>query len=148
MNSNQRKRIYISIILFGIILVIIGLGYLYSSSASQPVYSFLCKSRGCTSVCNGNTRCILEYQDGKKEYYCCPHCAFPERIWKLGHGERIRKTTVIDFETGKPINAVGAYYLVDSQLHLCCSPSILAFRTKLQAERFQQTYGGVITRLR
>ena len=141
------KKIYIAVISIGLILAVIGLGYLRGDSASQPIQSYLCKSRGCTGVCNGSTRCILEYQDGKKEYYCCPHCAFPERMWKLGHGDRIRKVTVVDFETGKTINAVGAYYLIDSQLHGCCSPSIVAFRTKLQAERFQQTYGGAISHL-
>ncbi|MDI6784492.1 MAG: nitrous oxide reductase accessory protein NosL [bacterium] len=142
------KKIYILVISIGIILVVVGLGYLRGSSASQPIQSYLCKSRGCNGVCNGSTQCIIQYWDGKKEYYCCPHCAFPERIWKLGHGDQIRKVTVVDFGTGKTINAVGAYYLVDSNLHLCCSPSIVAFRTKLQAERFQQNYGGVITRPR
>jgi len=141
------KKIYIPVISIGIILVVIGLGYLRGYSASQPIQSYLCKSRGRNGVCNGSTRCILEYQNGKKEYYCCPHCAFPERMWKLGHGDRIRKVTVVDFETGKTINAVGAYYLIDSQLHVCCSPSVVAFRTKLQAERFQQTYGGAISHL-
>lgn len=142
------KKIYFVIFFFGLILAVLGFGYLHGfSNASQPVESYVCKSHGCDKVCNGSTRCVLEYQDGKKEYYCCPHCAFPERIWKLNHGEHIRKVTVIDFETGKTINAIGAYYLIDSKLHLCCSPSIIAFRTKRQADRFQQIYGGTISHL-
>lgn len=97
------KKVFISVIFLGIVLAIIGVGYLSGNTASQPIQSYLCCARGCTDVCNGSTRCILEYWDGKKEYYCCPHCAFPERMWKLVHGEHIRKTMVVDFETGKPL---------------------------------------------
>jgi hypothetical protein len=141
------RKVYIATIPIGLFLAIIGVGYLHGSSVSQPVQSYVCKSHGCEKVCNGSTRCILEYQDGKKEYYCCPSCGFPNRMQKLSHGEKIHRVMVVDFETGKTINAVSAYYLIGSKLKLCCSPSVLAFRTKLQTKRFQQVYGGTISRL-
>jgi hypothetical protein len=141
------RKAYIATIPIGLFLAIIGVGYLHGSSASQPVQAYVCKSHGCDKVCNGSTRCVLEYQDGKKEYYCCPGCGFPNRMQKLIKGEHIRRVTVIDFETGKTINAVGTYYLIGSKLRICCSPSILAFHTKSQAERFQQVYGGTISHL-
>lgn len=119
MNDSRIIKI-ISVFSVILLIVIFGISYLSGHSSSLPVQSYSCSARGCGNACNGSTRCILEYQDGKKEYYCCPHCAFPNRMWKLGHGEHIRKVMVVDFETGKTINAVGAYYLVDSKLHICC----------------------------
>lgn len=141
------KKLYIAVIVLGLILVMGGLGYLHNSDASQPVESYVCSSHGCDKVCNGSTRCVLEYQDGKKEYYCCPGCGFPNRMQKLSHGVTIHYVTVMDFETRKTLNAIGAYYLVGSKLQICCSPSILAFRTKHQAQRFQLAYGGTISHL-
>jgi nitrous oxide reductase accessory protein NosL len=42
------------------------------------------------------------------------------------------------------ISAGQAYYLVGSEVSVCCVPSILAFGTSTDAEKFQKGFGGQV----
>jgi hypothetical protein len=142
------KLIFVFLIFLGLILYCAGglvVSYDYHGNLPEPCRN--CYLRTGRYKCSMNTQCIISYGNGKRECYCCPVCGFPQRQWLINHGYRIQKTLVTDYETEKLITATSAYYLIDSRIHGCCSPSVVAFQTKPQAERFQQIYGGTISHL-
>lgn len=47
-----------------------------------------------------------------------------------------------DFLHGHMISANQAFYLIGSDLNICCVPSILSFGSKQEAEKFQTGFGG------
>ncbi len=129
---------------FTVLCFVLLLGITYNrNSAIPPPYCQHCKTTLSTN--HSCSLCIIYYWNGRKECYCCPHCAFPEKVRETKLGYQIQKMTVMDFETGKGINAFKSYYLVGSRLKTCCTPSIVAFHDFHQAQRYQSQYGGAIT---
>jgi nitrous oxide reductase accessory protein NosL len=47
-----------------------------------------------------------------------------------------------DFLHGHMISAGRAIYVIESQLTVCCVPSILSFGSRQEAERFRKGFGG------
>ncbi|MCB9453168.1 MAG: DeoR family transcriptional regulator [Anaerolineaceae bacterium] len=84
------------------------------------------------------TSFIINTTSGEKVYGCCPHCG-------LLLLERHPDTTLVltrDFLYGRMVNAGDAYYLIDSDIAVCCAPSVLCFAGERDAQRFQQGFGG------
>lgn len=69
---------------------------------------------------------------------CCPHCGF---LLIDQHPDATSALTV-DFLYGKQINVRQAIYLVASEVQLCCAPSVFAFASIEDAQRFQAGFGG------
>ncbi len=95
---------------------------------------------------------------------CCPRCGLRfERA-----NDDVVAAKVADFTTGELVPAEGAYYVEGSMVHLCahdliqrdamgvlyrlvwdrCLPSLVAFKTKGQAELFRRQHGGEINTYR
>ena len=122
----------------------------FRNSDPPPPYCLHCKTHLENTASRSPSCCIIYHWDGRKEWYCCPHCALPEREQKLKLGYQIWKTTVQDYATGKSIDATKAWYLIGSNspnLYSCCTPNVISFQTQPQAEQYRKQYGGVITRL-
>jgi DeoR/GlpR family transcriptional regulator of sugar metabolism len=72
---------------------------------------------------------------------CCEHCGF------LMH-ERLRNEKVnaitYDFITENPITAFNAYYVFGSSAIPCCSPSVIPFANREDAEKFSKGFGGEV----
>ena len=112
----------------------------------------------CLRPLHPNVKVTAEI-DGKRVEVCCPRCAITE-----ANQERkpVRLISVHDYSTGKAMPPEGAWYVEGSRVLACdhvgmhmnemketqemaydrCSPGILTFATKPQAEDFTAANGG------
>ena len=60
----------------------------------------------------------------------------------LANNPNISTAMTIDFVYGKMLNVSQAWYVLNSNVVLCCSPSILSFSNQDDATRFSQGFGG------
>lgn len=98
----------------------------------------------CQMTPRSQTQMTLNLADGTAKRACCPHCGL--------HGlqmmsARIVSALVTDFLRGNIITAQSAIYLVEPDITVCCTPTVLAFQRKDDAERFQKGFGGHLMRM-
>lgn len=81
--------------------------------------------------------------EGRKFNFCCPHCGL------IMYSRQANSWQILatDFLHGHVITASEAHYLIDPDLTICCSPSVLAFSSHGEALKFQQGFGGRIVNL-
>jgi nitrous oxide reductase accessory protein NosL len=94
----------------------------------------------CEMHINGRTTVAIQTQSGDQLQTCCPHCGF----LLLNDLKNVTSVLVRDFLYGRMINAWQATYLLESDVLLCCMPSVLVFATKADARRFQTGFKGRI----
>jgi predicted transcriptional regulator len=94
----------------------------------------------CEMHINGRTTVAIQTQSGDQLQTCCPHCGF----LLLNDLPNVTSVLVRDFLYGRTINAWQAVYLLESDVQLCCMPSVLCFATKSDAKRFQAGFKGRI----
>lgn len=80
----------------------------------------------------------LEMVSGEQAKTCCAHCG----LMVLEHNPGVNAAMTADFLYGSMMNVRMGIYLVDSRVQPCCAPSVLAFRSRADAERFQTGFGG------
>lgn len=93
----------------------------------------------CNQISPSRTTFILQCEE-KQLQACCPHCG----LLLTCTSERFSVALTTDFLYGHMINARQATYLVDSEVTLCCHPSVLAFSSTEEAVRFQRGFSGTI----
>ncbi|WP_448583296.1 DeoR family transcriptional regulator [Thermocrinis sp.] len=71
---------------------------------------------------------------------CCAHCGF--LLFNELQENELQSCMTRDFISGNPINCFSAWYVVDSSAIPCCSPSVIAFGNKQDAEKFAKGFGG------
>lgn len=71
--------------------------------------------------------------------YCCPHCGLCNIEMPLPPAATIFAT---DFLYGTLTDASRATFLIASRVDICCTPSVLCFKQRDDAERFRQGFGG------
>ncbi|PWH14650.1 MAG: hypothetical protein DDG59_12520 [Anaerolineae bacterium] len=76
--------------------------------------------------------------EGNLYRLCCPHCGL---MAYRQHGDSWQ-TLATDFLHGHVITAFQAHYLIDLELTICCSPTVLAFDSRAEALKFQKGFGG------
>jgi DeoR family transcriptional regulator, copper-sensing transcriptional repressor len=106
-----------------------------SISTSSPATCALCEMH-----VNGRTTFGIQTQSGDQLQSCCPHCGF----LLLGGLKNVTSVLVRDFLYGRMINAWQASYLLESDVQLCCLPSVLCFANRTDAKRFQSGFKGRI----
>lgn len=72
---------------------------------------------------------------------CCEHCGL--MLHKKYESQDVSAITY-DFITEKVTNALDAYYVVASSAVPCCSPSVIPFVSKEDAEKFAKGFGGKV----
>ena len=77
-------------------------------------------------------------QGGEKLFACCPHCG----LLLLQQVEGVDSALTPDFLHGRRINVFQAYFVIGSEVRVCCLPSTICFATQLEAEKFQRGFGG------
>jgi hypothetical protein len=112
----------------------------------------------CLRPLHGNLKVTAEI-DGKRAEVCCPRCAITEANQEH---KPVRLITVHDYSTGKAMSPEGVWYVEGSRVMACdhvgmhmddmknaqpmtydrCSPGILTFATKQQADDFTAANGG------
>ncbi len=98
---------------------------------------------GSCAMCNRSvperTAVILRSQERGRLAACCPHCG----LALLEH-DAPGLMLVTDFLYHQVVSANDASYLVGSGVTSCCTPGILAFGNRGDAERFRQGFGGQV----
>ncbi|WP_457641706.1 DeoR family transcriptional regulator [Persephonella sp.] len=70
---------------------------------------------------------------------CCEHCGL---LLHQKYADKEVSAITYDFITENPISALNAYFVVGSSAVPCCSPSVIPFASKEDAEKFQKGFGG------
>ena len=94
----------------------------------------------CRGETNIRTTFIIEQKDGEKLSACCSHCG----MMALANNTNVNTAMTVDFVYGKMLNVSQAWYVLNSAVLLCCSPSILSFSNRDDATRFAQGFGGEV----
>lgn len=94
----------------------------------------------CRGETNVRTTFIIEQTDGRKLSACCAHCG----MMALANNTEASTAMTMDFIYGKMLSVSQAWYVLNSSVVLCCSPSILSFSNREDAVRFTQGYGGEV----
>lgn len=96
-------------------------------------------------VCGGKPRArvrmALHLSDGTTWWACCPHCGL---LGVALHGDKVVTAVVPDFLTGQVVSAHQATFLVGPDVTFCCTPTVLAFQHRRDAERFRRGFGGQV----
>jgi DeoR/GlpR family transcriptional regulator of sugar metabolism len=83
---------------------------------------------------------ILQLADGEQLTACCPHCGL---LLLAQHPDSLAAMAT-DFLYSNKINVSQAFFLVNSSVTVCCSPSVLCFASQDEAERFCKGFGGEV----
>ncbi len=94
----------------------------------------------CGREISPRTAFIFEQKDGTRNSACCAHCG----LMALSHRTDINTAMTTDFFYGTILNARQTWYVLDSEVSLCCRPSVLSFSNKKDADRFVSGFGGSV----
>jgi hypothetical protein len=93
--------------------------------------------RMCDRPVQQRTAFTIRLENGSVQTACCPHCGL-----LLLDDQKVASVLATDFLYGRVVNAAQAVYLLESQVAICCVPSVLAFADADDARRFQKGFGG------
>ena len=94
----------------------------------------------CSKPISQRTVFIVKLENGDEVRACCSHCG----LMLQGRSQNVWQSLTADYLYGHMISAGQAFYLVGSEVSICCVPSILAFGSSTEAEKFQKGFGGQI----
>jgi DeoR family transcriptional regulator, copper-sensing transcriptional repressor len=100
-------------------------------------------NQGCVMCGMGNkerTAFVVNCADGSQLQACCPHCG----IMVLAAREQAISAMAADFLHGRMINVRSAFFLVDPELSVCCTPTVLCFQRHDEVKKFQRGFGGEV----
>ncbi|WP_029523472.1 DeoR family transcriptional regulator [Persephonella sp. KM09-Lau-8] len=83
----------------------------------------------------------ITIEDTKVVETCCEHCGF---LLHSRYEDKKVSAITYDFITENPISALNAWYVVGSSAVPCCSPSVIPFASKEDAEKFSKGFGGQV----
>jgi DNA-binding Lrp family transcriptional regulator len=94
----------------------------------------------CGIGVNQRTAISIYLVDGSQVMACCPHCG----LMYISRHPEVQSGLVTDYLYGKMHNVRQAVYLLNSEVQICCSPSLLCFASDEDAGRFQTGFGGQV----
>ncbi|MFZ1044010.1 MAG: DeoR family transcriptional regulator [Anaerolineales bacterium] len=97
----------------------------------------------CGAGTNSRTAFLIELNDGKQLIACCAHCG----LMALANLADIKSAMTTDFLHGTIINARPAWYVLNSDISLCCKPSVLSFASRDDALHFTKGFKGEVSGL-
>jgi DNA-binding Lrp family transcriptional regulator len=102
---------------------------------------------GETAVCHlcggavlDRTAFAVMRQGGGKLLACCSHCG----ILLLQEVSDVSSILSPDFLHGRRVNVLQAFFVVGSEVQVCCLPSTICFANQLDAQKFQRGFGGEV----
>lgn len=95
----------------------------------------------CRKTVNDRTAFRIQSINGEISVACCSHCGL--LALELNPTVNIAALTP-DYLYGSMVNVRQAHYLIESRVSLCCTPSVLSFAKKTDAEDFRLGFGGRI----
>jgi hypothetical protein len=114
-------------------------GAVISGAPSTEQTCFVCHREQ-----HSRTPMVLRMTDEGHRNTCCPHCG----LMALADARaRVSSALVTDFLYGRMVNCRAATFVIDPQINICCTPTILAFEKREDAQRFQKGFGGRVSDL-
>lgn len=92
----------------------------------------------CGKPISQRTLFIVKFENGEEKRACCAHCG----LMLQSRIQRVWQSLTADYLYGHMISVGQAYYVIGSEVNICCVPSVLAFGSKPEAEKFQRGFGG------
>lgn len=92
----------------------------------------------CGKPVSQRTVFIVKFENGEEKRACCAHCG----LMMQSREKNVWQSFTTDCLYGHMISAGLAYYLIGSEVNICCVPSVLTFVSKQEAEKFQIGFGG------
>lgn len=98
----------------------------------------------CYAPLSLRTQVVLHLADGSQRRACCPHCG----LMALSRSQdSVSAFLVTDFLRGRVVNGRTATFLASPTVSVCCTPTVLAFESAEDAQRFQTGFGGQLLNL-
>lgn len=94
----------------------------------------------CQKPVSLRTVFLVQLANGEEKRACCAHCG----LMMQSREENLWQSLTADYLRGYMVSAGQAVYLIGSELNICCIPSVLAFGSRSDAEKFQKGFGGQI----
>lgn len=95
-------------------------------------------------LCGGRVRQRTAFtvtaKTGERLDACCPHCG----LMLLQQIEGVSSALTVDFLYGRRVNTYRATFVIDSDVRVCCIPSVLCFAAEEDAVKFQNGFGGQV----
>lgn len=98
----------------------------------------------CGKSTSDRTIFVITLSGGESKRACCPHCG----LMLQGQTEGPMQSMTADFLYGHMISVTQAFFVVQSELNICCVPSVLSFGSKQEAEKFMKGFGGRVDGLK
>lgn len=92
----------------------------------------------CGKSVHERTVFLFSLPNGEQRRACCAHCGLMLQQGTPGASQAM----TADFLHGHIVSAGQAVFLLESELTVCCVPSVLSFGSRTEAERFQKGFGG------
>jgi len=108
------------------------------SVGSKPVRRDTCAM--CEREVQERTAFVVQCEDDLQLKACCPHCG----IMLLSTRSQVVSALATDFLHAHMINVRSATFLVNPDLTVCCTPTVLCFQRRDEAEKFQSGFGGEV----
>lgn len=144
------------ILIMGLVALGVVIFFLYPSMRSEGGTCRLCSEKIHAGM--GYT---IMLADGGEVKTCCPACGLR---FQVRNPSKVAAASVIDFASGKAIEATSAYYVEGSDVTHCspdavmrddlggtfvidwhrCNPGLIAFASRAAAAAFQARHGGRI----
>ncbi len=106
-----------------------------------PVKCGICSKQ----ITDERLKVTVNYKEaGKKEEFCCAHCAVMAAVHTIADLNSLSSIMGRDFIYGNPLDLRNAFLLLKTEVIPCCSPPILVFAKKNDAEKFKKGFGGEI----
>jgi hypothetical protein len=84
---------------------------------------------------------LFQGGDGRSWRACCPHCA----VMGLSQLPQPPSSILVTgFLYGRTLPARSASFLLQPEITICCTPTVLAFEREEYSERFRQGFGGAV----
>lgn len=107
--------------------------------APTPVQGEVCFM--CHTTPRSQTQMTLHMSNGSVQRACCPHCGLHGMAMM---GDQVVSALASDFLRGNAVTAQAATYVVQPDVTICCTPTVLAFQDVEDAKRFQHGFGGEV----
>jgi DNA-binding Lrp family transcriptional regulator len=108
-------------------------------AASTPVRS-PDHCAACGGTINARTAFLIMLESKENAACCCPHCG----MMYLSQHPAAVSAMATDFLYGTVVPVRQTHFLLQSEVQVCCAPSVLAFRQQEDAAKFQSGFGGEV----
>lgn len=88
-----------------------------------------------------HTRYVVETTDGKKYVTCGVQCGL---TLHLRFGDKWKSASAADLLSNRPFNVKKGFYVYKSSVITDMAPGFIAFKSKVNAEKFAKGFGGQV----